>query len=1152
MNKKWFSHGIAPWVHENLRKMKLTIFILCISTLTSLASLSYAQSKKLTVIGQNVKVIEILGDIEDQSEFRFFFSNDVDVDRITSIDMKDKIVFEILDELFKGTNIKYEVYERQIALVDKSDSFFNRNYVQQQGDMQQNTVSGRVTDSGGQPLPGVTVVVKGTTQGTVTDANGEYTLSTIPKDATLLFSFVGMRTQELVIGNQTSINVVMEEETVGIEEVVAIGYGTQKKENLTGAVSQVTAEVLESRPIVNIGQGLQGTISNLNITQTTGTTGSGASFNIRGFESINGGEPLILVNGVPMDINLINPNDIESVSVLKDAASAAIYGARAAYGVILITTKTGKKSDKPIISLSVNYGVNEPVLKFKTLDAMQRMEYMNSGSMRQNGTPYPQFNELRASLLIAHYNDPENNPAVSPNPDSPNTFLYHGNTDWPSLLLRDYMPQQQYSATVSGGSDKFDYYASLNYLNQKGIPKQFDETYERYNFMTNLNFEVFKWATIGTKISFNSSEKYFPPNHRANHHDEYTSGFQYHQWANIPPYDTNGNYYSVGSVPNMIQFHKEAGYRSRNIDDLWLTGSAILTPVKNMTFNVDYSTNFKHQNDVSTWRKLEMYFVDGTVSGYFPYTNPSQATKGHYKTRYYTFNVYADYENTFGKHKVLAMVGFNQENQKYEYIEARRDRLMVETMPFMNLAYGEKYTWDGASEFAIRGAFTRVNYNYDNRYLFEFNSRYDGTSKFPQADRFSFFPSASVGWRLDNEPYLGRLKNSFDMLKIRASYGNLGNQSVRENYPYIATYSSGQVSFMMNEELPMTLYAPGLVSPALTWETVEQYDVGVDLAILNNRLNATFDIYQRNTKDMLTKSATLPAVLAVSEPRENAADLKTTGWDLSIEWRQRNEKLKWGIKLLLSDYTSKITKFSNPVGIISDYYVGKNIGEIWGFVTEGIAQTDEEAQALDMTNIVGLQRGAGDLIFKDLDKDGKITYGKSTLDDPGDRKIIGNNTPRYSFGVTSNIEWKGFDLNIFFQGIAKRDYWLNGRYWLNGWNDEWTAHSAVIADWWTPDNTDAFFPRPSITGGRDVQQAQTRYLQNAAYLRLKDLTLGYTIPVNLTQRVKIDKVRVFFSGNNLWETTGIYKYKMLADPEMTNTYQTPINRTYSIGANIYF
>lgn len=1018
---------------------------------------------------------------------------------------------------------------------------------------QEKTVKGTVTDLNGEPVIGATIIVKNNpSQGTVTDINGYFVLSNLQENTVLQITYVGMKPLEINTIEKTTIDIVMEADTELLDEVVVVGYGTQRKINLTGAVSQVSSEVLENRPITNLGQGLQGMIPNLNITQTTGTTGSGATFNIRGFTSITGGGPLILVDGVPMDANLINPNDIESVSVLKDAASAAIYGARAAFGVILISTKSGKKDGKPKISLSMNYGINHPTFQFSIMDAKQRMEYMNAASYMQNGKPYTQFDDETVKHLLAYYNDPENNPSAFPDPNNPRLWRGSANTDWPRILQRDYMPQQQYTVSVQGGADKFNYYTSLGYFFQKGIPKQFDEKYKRYNFITNLTYGITDWITLGAKMSFNKSYKYYPPNNRSGHHHEFTTAYQWYLTADSPVYAPNGKYFSTGSIPNMVQFHKEGGYRSRDVNDLWLTGTVKLTPFKNMTLNLDYSANYMNQEEEDNWKRLETYYIDGTVSGYFPFTNPSQMTRKQYNNKYYILNTYADYENTFGVHYIKVMAGFNQENGKYSNFYAKRENLIVETMPYMNLAYGEKSVGDGATHYAIRGAFARFNYNFADRYLFEFNGRYDGSSRFPQKERFKFFPSASIGWRLDNEPFLSGVKNIFNLLKLRASYGNLGNQVVESYYPYIATYDSGQADFIINGEKPMTLYAPGLVSPTLTWETVTQYDFGIDVATFGNRLNASLDIYRRNTRNMLTKSATLPAILAVSEPQMNAADLKTTGWDMTVEWRQVSGKVTWEVKAILSDYVSVITKYDNPAGLINDYYVGKKIGEIWGFVTKGIAQTDEEARALDMKNLSGRSRAAGDLIFEDLNDDGKITYGEGTLKDPGDRKIIGNNTPRYSFGLTSNIQWKNFDLNVFFQGIAKRDLWLNPTYWIGGYNDEWRAHNILLSDYWTPENRDAFFPRPIITGGTDVTAVQTRWLQNASYVRLKDLTLGYTVPVNLTQKINIDKLRIFFSGNNIWEATGIYKYKKLADPEMNISYQTPINRTYSLGVNIYF
>ncbi|MDQ6477170.1 TonB-dependent receptor [Dyadobacter sp. LHD-138] len=1015
-------------------------------------------------------------------------------------------------------------------------------------------VSGRITESAkGEGLPGVNILIKGSTTGVVTDVEGNYKINIPDGPVSLVFSFVGYISQEIKIGSESVLDVVLLTDTRALEELVVVGYGTQKKINLTGAVANVGAEVIESRPVANLGQALQGTVSNLNITQSSGALGTGATFNIRGNTSINGGGPLILVNNIPMDVNLISPNDIETVTVLKDAASAAIYGARAAYGVVLITTKSGKKSMKPVVNVSMNYSTNRPVVKFETMDAMERMTYMNTANIKANGRPYYQFDEFYEKAITAHYNDPSQPETFQHPNESPSVYAFSANTDWPRLLLRDSYPMQQYNASVSGGNDKFDYYTSLAYFKAKGIPKNFDEKYTRYNIMANLNYSITKWMKVGTKISVNTSKKMYPPNDRTNNFDENRNMFQVHSWANWPAYLPDGNYASIGSVPNVLQMHKEGGYRSRDILDSWLTGLVKLTPIKNMTINLDYSVNMNDTKELDYRKQLPMYDRQGQ-SGFYPYTNPSSVTRSAYSNRYHVLNAYADYENTFkSKHYVKMMVGFNQENANYGYFAASKEKLIVNSMPYMNLAYGERYAYDSESEYSIRGAFSRLNYSYDDRYLIEFNGRYDGSSKFPKKDRFAFFPSVSVGWRMDNEGFFESLRNTVNMLKIRASYGSLGNQNLDPArygyYPYIANYTAGLSGYLLNGENPMSVYAPGLVSSSLTWETVTQQDLGLDFSILGNKLSGSFDMYRRDTKNMLTKSQTLPALLAVNEPQANAANMKTTGFDFTIGWNHNVNKVKYGITLLLSDYSAKITKFSNPSGIISDKYVGRKEGEIWGLETGGIFQTDEEALKLDQTQISGRKREAGDLFFVDQNGDGKITRGKQTLSDHGDMKIIGNNTPRFSYGFRSNLSWKGFDVDLFFQGVAKRDMVISANYFVGQYNDEWGVQGKVGTDWWSPENRDAYFPRPLITGGSDVTTTQTRYLQNAAYLRLKQLTVSYTIPTVITEKIGSRRIQVYFSGNNMWETTKMIR---ISDPEQASAMAYPLNRAFSIGANLGF
>ncbi len=470
-------------------------------------------------------------------------------------------------------------------------------------------------------------------------------------------------------------------------------------------------------------------------------------------------------------------------------------------------------------------------------------------------------------------------------------------------------------------------------------------------------------------------------------------------------------------------------------------------------------------------------------------------------------------------------------------------------MPSLKLASGERFVSDSESELAIRGAFSRLNYIFDERYFVELNGRYDGSSKFPKADRFAFFPSASLAWRLDNEKFLTRLNDLFDILKIRASYGSLGNQNVSDYYPYVSTFSTGQVDYLIGSTPPMGTYAPGLVSASLTWETVTQRNLGLDIAVLDSKLSGSFDIFRRDTKNMLTASEPLPSVLAVSEPLSNAADLKTYGWDLQLDWKQRVREFLYGVRVTLSDYESEITRFQNPRGLFTSHYVGKKIGEIWGLTTDGMFQTDEEARAADQKNITGRQLDAGDLRFKDLDGDGKITRGEQTLDDPGDMSIIGNSTPRYSFGFKTNLSWKGWDIDLFFQGIMKRDVWLSTGYFIGHYTNEFSVAPEIAADWWTPDNPDAYFPRPRVSGAGDVTQVQTHWLQNGAYVRLKQLTLRYTVPQLISRKISMDRLSVYLAGNNLWEYTQMIK---IADPEMTGAQYYPVYRSLSVGLNIDF
>lgn len=1013
-------------------------------------------------------------------------------------------------------------------------------------------ISGKVTDENGDPLEGVTVKVKGKSAGVATGADGSFSITANDK-AILEISMVGYETIEIPVSGRSQLNnIVLKVAASGLDEVVVVGYGTQKKVNLTGAVAQVNSKVLENRPITNLGQGLQGVVANLNINPGSGAPGRGVSFNIRGNTSINGGSPLVLINGVQMDPNLINPADVESISVLKDAASAAIYGARAAYGVILITTKGGKKNQKPLVSLSMNVATNRPTVVPEYMNSMEYVTYMNDGFTTSNGNPY--FDEETTLHVRDYFEDPKNNlPVFHHSSDAANFYRYNGNTNWTKELLNETYPMQQYNASITGGSDKVTYYTSIGYFNQKGISKPGDENFDRYNFVQNINYDANKWLNLSVRAVLNSNVNKMNPQNKWN---SFSSDNMYVAGDSrpiMPVYHPDGNYagYSGnGYFTNMAAYITQAGYQKSKTNDLWLTGAVKITPLKDWTINVDYTFNKYNGSYMSLMKEYWDYDALGPAV-LFPHTTPNAVIRRSSDNKYTAFNAYSEYEKTFAqKHYAKIMVGFNQEFGGYSSFEAQRQKLISNDIEYMSVAYGDRFATDAAAEYAIRGTFARLNYSYDNRYLLELNGRYDGSSRFPSNDRYAFFPSASAGWRISNEKFFAPLSNVVNDLKLRASYGNLGNQTIEQiYYPYIATYSTGEVGYLLNGERPMSVYAPGLVSPTLTWEKVSQYNIGLDFTLFDNRFTGSFDLYRRDTRDMLTKSKALPAVLATAEPQANAADMKTNGYEVTLGWRDiLSNGLSYGFGVIFADAQSEITKYDNPNGIISDYYVGQKLGEIWGFETAGLFQSDAEAAALDQSQIAGHQFLAGDIKFKDLNDDGKITRGNQTLADHGDLKVIGNNTPRYSYGLRANVEWRGFDLNIFFQGVAKRKINVTNRtYFLNHYNSEWAVPQKINTDYWTPDNTDAYFPRPRVGGAGEVNQAQTRFLQNAAYLRLKQLTVGYSIPKRITQKAGIQGVRLYLSGNNIWEATKMLK---IFDPEESATDMYPLTRAYSFGASI--
>lgn len=1020
-------------------------------------------------------------------------------------------------------------------------------------------VSGVVKDVSGEPIVGASIIEKGTTNGTSSDINGRFSLSVLP-NSTLQISCIGYAGQEVAVGTgQVSFNIVLVEDSTFLEDVVVVGYGVQKKENISGAVAYVGGDVLENRPIANIGEGLQGMIPNLQITQSSLRLGGAANYNVRGTTSLNGGSPLILVDGVVMDPNLVNPNDIESVTVLKDAAASAIYGARAAYGVVLLTTKKGKEG-KPVVNFTAQASTGRPTYLPKELDSWTYVNYMNLINHNAGGANW--FDDRLMTYVKNYYFDPDNNPDYFYDPaiDTDGYYYFCGNTDWTDVMYKNSL-MQQYGANLRGGSDRTRYYASYGFMDQKGFISGFDDKYKRHTVNVDLTSDVVSWLTVGAKVKYTHTDTSTPVQNSWKL-QTFTEVFPL-----LPIYlPESPNYpshsYAVHKNWDNPLASLTGGSSDTQVNDIWLTGTGVIRPAKGWNINVDYTYNAYSSNKQNNVQKIYEYKPDGSYWLY-PHTATNSAESQNNNNYYTALNVYTDYTISLGKNNFKVMVGYNQEIKTTSSFSAKRRELIDNEKPIINLATGDMSMSGTKSSWAVQGVFARLNYNYAEKYFLELNGRYDGSSRFAKGKRFDFFPSFSVAWRLGQEGFM-EAASWIDELKLRASYGNLGNQTVGGDFPYLATYGiNTSQNYLIGGSKGVAISAPGIVSSNFTWETVTQWNAGLDYAFLANRLSGSFDIYTRYTIGMLTAGQPLPGVLGTSVPQENAADLKTSGWEFSLGWKDHAGDFFYGANFVLSDSRAFITKFNNPTKQIGKHYVGEELGEIWGFSADGLFQSQSEVDnAPDMRAINGQPRNTGDVAFKDINGDGVVNYGQNTVDDPGDRKIIGNNNPRFQYGLTLNAEWKGFDLTLFLQGVGKRDVFPTSKFF--GASGEWDLplrdnldFYREADDFFDANTTNALLPRPYMNGDHGNRTTSTLFLQNAAYLRLKQISLGYTLPRSIVQKLSVSNARVYFTGQNLLTFTGLSK---IYDPEVFNggvVYALdnggyPVSKQYTFGISVSF
>ncbi len=1044
-------------------------------------------------------------------------------------------------------------------------------------------VKGKVVDENNEPMVGASVVLVGTTKVAICDADGNFEITAEVGEKLKIVSF-GFINQEVTVQNEQPLLIQLQSDAVNLEELVVIGYGTQKKVNLSGSVDQVNADQLEKRPVTDISKGLQGMIPNLNIDFTSGEPGQEANINVRGTASINGGSPLILIDGVSSDaaeMNRLLPEDIESISVLKDAASAAIYGARASFGVILITTKSGK-SERVLVSYNNNFSWKRPTqLTEKTSDPYIYLKLKNIAVLNTPWSSGHVTSDERLEWARQRSDNPEGTESVRLNPLDQTQWDYMGNTDWTDYYLNRNTFSNGHQVSISGKTDKTTYYFSAGLNTEDGVFSAIvnNDKYSRYNLRGKMSYKVFDWLTVTNNMSYISTVRTKPSYYNL-------SSFYDIEPHNVPV-NPDGTWSNTELGEDLAQMTD--GGEEKNVYGQFQNTFGVQMNLLKDELKINANLTFSKGTDDYTWYKTK-YSI-----GYGPEDIREFGTNSAYRSYtsdiYNVIDVFASYNKDINKHSIGAIVGYNQEYSRWNSFYAERAGLISTSLPSIGLASGDQKVDEDYSDWAIRGMFYRLSYSYDNRYIFEVNGRYDGTSRFPKEQRFGFFPSASAAWRVDSEKFFKPLKDIFPLFKLRASYGSLGNQQVGA-YDYIPSMGSSLGGYIIDGSLQQTVTAPGLVSSGFTWEQVETINGGIDLALLDNRLTTSFDIYRRDTKGMLTQGKDLPGVLGNSEPNENAADMKTTGWELSLSYRDTytlsGSPLSFGASFILSDNRSWITKFDNPNKNLSQYYEGQEIGEIWGLQSDGFFQSEEEIAALDQSQIIpwgALTIVEGWPKYKDLNNDQVINKG-TTVDNPGDLSIIGNSSSRYRFGFNLNAEWKGFDLSAFFQGVAKRDvYPISFLYWsfyqqpysggqIHAFDfyrpeddsaAEMAKHSqAYIAAGLAHQNLDAKYPvfqswladKNLGTGinAEGLAIPSTEYMLNGAYLRIKNITLGYTLPEKLTEKISISKLRVYISADNVFEWSEL---KEFFDPEaLTNTssfgYVYPFNRQFTCGLKVTF
>ena len=1055
------------------------------------------------------------------------------------------------------------------------------------------SVNGVVRRETGDPVANVTVVAKnnetGKSASTVTDSNGVFRFNRLPVRGSYSFSFssVGYQTQDLSgysIKPNSSISIItkLTQVATGLNEVVVVGYGTQKKANLTGAVAQVSGEVLERRSISNLSQGLQGLIPNLNLVMGDGKPMQSPAYNVRGSTSIGqGGNALVLIDGVQGDPSLINPNDVASVTVLKDASSAAVYGARAAFGVVLITTKTPAR-DRVTVTYSSNYSIKMPttVPDIVSNGYQYALMFDSAWSSWNNGQVPQNINKTQpySRAYLAEYAKRNADPSL-PKTDVVNgNYVYYGNTDWYDLLYKKHTGAMDQNLSVAGNSGKASYYIAGRYYGQPGIFRYNSDDYKMYNLTAKGSVDITPWLNVYNTTQFSNRGYHNPLNVGEGGGIWRNLADEGHPSSMLFNPDGTLTWSAAYTVGDMVY-----GKNGVNINNQYLrntTGFVAKIIGNKLRIRGDFTFQSNDSNATQIRVPVPYSISKGIMATPLSASTTNDFQEAANKNRYLASNIYAEFETTVkSDHYIKALIGYNYEQSVTNRITTYRNGLIYPDANNIALAFGQNITTAGVyDKWAILGGFGRLNYSFKDRYLLEVNGRYDGSSKFPGDQHYGFFPSVSAGWRLAKESFWNVDPKIISDIKIRGSYGSLGNGNIT-SYSFLENFNITQSGRVIGGVRPQQTGAPGVIPDGLTWETATTSDLGLDITALAGRLNFTGDIYKRNTANMFTVGKTLPAVFGATVPKGNYADMRTVGWEASINWHDQfkvaSKPFHYSVGFWMSDYKSTITRYNNTTKLLTDYYEGQQLGEIWGYTNDGYwTDADYTKAATFQPTFKASNNGTwlpGDIKFKDVNGKGVINNGDNTATNPGAMRIIGNSLPRYSYGFSLNADWSSFFIGAFFQGVGKQDWWPGTEsdvFW-GQYNRPYNYLMQYQVDKiWSPANSNAYFPRyrgyVAQNGQGELAMAQTKYLQNVAYLRLKNVQVGYNLPSGIAKKIKMSSARIYVTGENLWSHSPLYKLTKDLDVEnigksdviITGTSNTgngnnyPIMKSLSVGLTL--